>query len=466
MSKTKGLQSTTFGDPKAARQLRRHILSIAEYNDTREIPSEIGCDVLQKKTKVILLAAFMACTIGIGKFSDMGSLKSLLSSYESQIGRQAFKAVIPAAVYNEDALGFSGNVIVDALVGAVKNTVFSPAPYTLDAENEALAELNEYYPSKEELEAFAKENADAAQERTEDSAAAANAEEDHAIPEEGGADTIEAQGADNDIIPAVATPANGIIYPVQSLYDYTFLMNNFYITDSSTSSDASLIDGETLLNRDLTMDLSGDDPKILIYHTHSQEKFSDSRPGEVADSVVGLGNTLTDILQQKYHIQVYHDTGVYDMIDGVEDRNEAYSLAQAAVTKILAQNPSIKVVIDLHRDGVAEGTHLVTQINGKPTAKIMFFNGLCRSANNDTNGYLQNPYLTDNLAFSLQMQIKAAEKYPDFTRRIYLRDYRYNMHMCPRSLLVECGAQTNTVAEVQNAMEPLADLLYCVLSGQ
>ena len=96
----------------------------------------------------------------------------------------------------------------------------------------------------------------------------------------------------------------------------------------------------------------------------------------------------------------------------------------------------------------------------------MFFNGLCRSANNDTNGYLQNPYLTDNLAFSLQMQVKAAEKYPDFTRRIYLRDYRYNMHMCPRSLLVECGAQTNTVAEVQNAMEPLADLLFRLLSGQ
>lgn len=267
-------------------------------------------------------------------------------------------------------------------------------------------------------------------------------------------------------IPAVATPANAITYPLDSLYNYTFLMNNFYVVDSSTASDSSLINGETLMNKDLTMDLSGDEPKVLIYHTHSQEKFADSTPGDPNDTVVGLGNTLAETLKNKYHINVYHDTGVYDMIDGVEDRNEAYSLSLAAVEKILAENPSIKVVIDLHRDGVAEGTHLVTTVNGKPTAKIMFFNGLCRSATGGPNGYLQNPYLEDNLAFSLQMQIKAAEKYPDFTRRIYLRNYRFNMHVMPRTLLVECGAQTNTVEEVQNAMEPLADILYCVLSGQ
>lgn len=270
----------------------------------------------------------------------------------------------------------------------------------------------------------------------------------------------------SEAIPAVATPENAIIYPMESLYSYTFLLNNFYVVDSSTASDASLINGETLLNKDLTMDLAGEEPKILIYHTHSQEKFADSAPGDPEDSVVGLGSTLAKILQEKYHISVYHDTGVYDMIDGVEDRNESYSLALDAVEKILAENPSIKVVIDLHRDGVAEGTHLVTTVNGKPTAKIMFFNGLCRSASGASGGYLQNPYLEDNLAFSLQMQIKAAEKYPEFTRRIYLRNYRFNMHVMPRTLLVECGAQTNTVEEVQNAMEPLADILYCVLSGQ
>lgn len=76
---------------------------------------------------------------------------------------------------------------------------------------------------------------------------------------------------------------------------------------------------------------------------------------------------------------------------------------------------------------------------------------------------LQNPYLEDNLAFSLQLQIAAAEKYPDFTRRIYLKGYRYNMNYCPKSLLVEVGAQNNSLQEAKNAMEPLADILAEVL---
>ena len=64
-----------------------------------------------------------------------------------------------------------------------------------------------------------------------------------------------------------------------------------------------------------------------------------------------------------------------------------------------------------------------------------------------------NPYLEDNLAFSLQMEIAAATYYPGFARHIFLRAYRYNMHFKPKTLLVEAGAQTNTVEEMRNAME-------------
>ncbi len=423
---------------------------------------------MQKKTKFAVLTALTVCAVGLCRFGGIQQLMAQLSLYEETLCQSAFDIILPASADVRTNIRSWLAGLTDTIASLAKRTLLPAGSDAIDVENEALADFNEYEPSQSELDAFAMENARAARSGTESDSegdVSSNGESEEAVADANKND-MAAQGSDNDVIPAVATPANGIIYSQQSLYDYTFLINNFYIVDSSTASDASLVDGETLLNRDLTIDLSGSDPKILIYHTHSQEAFADSRPGETADTVVGLGSTLADILQQKYHIQVYHDTGVYDMIDGVPDRNEAYSLAQTAVSKILEDNPSIKVVIDLHRDGVAEGTHLVTQINGKPTAKIMFFNGLCRSADNSTSGYLQNPYLTDNLAFSLQMQIKAAEKYPDFTRRIYLRDYRYNLHMCPRSLLVECGAQTNTVEEVQNAMEPLADLLYCILSGQ
>ena len=80
--------------------------------------------------------------------------------------------------------------------------------------------------------------------------------------------------------------------------------------------------------------------------------------------------------------------------------------------------------------------------------------------------YLYNPYIADNLAISFQMQLKAAEYYPGFTRRIYLKGYRYNMHYCPKTLLIEVGAQTNTFEEVYNAMDPLANILAYVLLGQ
>ena len=73
--------------------------------------------------------------------------------------------------------------------------------------------------------------------------------------------------------------------------------------------------------------------------------------------------------------------------------------------------------------------------------------------------YLPNPNLKENLAFSFQMQLLAAGKYPGLTRKIYLKGLRYNEHVRARSALIEVGAQTNTVEEIMNTMEPLADLL-------
>jgi len=95
----------------------------------------------------------------------------------------------------------------------------------------------------------------------------------------------------------------------------------------------------------------------------------------------------------------------------------------------------------------------------------MFFNGLSRTKANGDIAYLPNPYIQDNLAFSLQLARYAKEYYPDWFRTIYLRGYRYNLHLRPKALLVECGAQTNTVEEEMNAMQPLADILNKVLTG-
>ena len=252
---------------------------------------------------------------------------------------------------------------------------------------------------------------------------------------------------------------------MERLNDFEYLVSNFYTVDSVTYINPSELNASELLGKDLRINLSTGGSKILIYHTHSQETFADS-DNDPSTSIVGIGRYLTEILNNKYKIPTMHHEGVYDLINGKLDRSEAYEFAKPEVEQILAENPSIEVVIDLHRDGVADTTHLVTEINGKPTAQFMFFNGLSRTRVNGDLAGMANPYLQDNLAFSLQMKIAAETKYPGFARRNYLRGYKYNMDLMPRMLLIEAGAQTNTVEEMRNAMEVLADLLNSVLTGR
>ena len=315
--------------------------------------------------------------------------------------------------------------------------------------------INELYPSDSVLAAVYAENHP-------DSESGDTGAAGVPVNSEGG------QTSGDEAAQAVNAPVRsgeGMIYTVDMLKDYNYFVNSFYAIDSTTYAPDGLLDAENFMNMDLSIDLQGEGPKVLIYHTHSQEAFADSRPGEWQDTVVGLGENLKDNLETRYGISVLHLTDTFDVIDGVTDRSAAYTYAEQRVREVLEEYPSIKVVIDLHRDGVAESTRLVTEIDGKETAQLMFLNGLCRTAANGPIEYLQNPYLTENLAFSFKLQVKAAQYYPDLMRRIYLRSYQYNLHILPRSLLVECGAQTNTVEEVQNAMPLLADLLYLVLSG-
>lgn len=243
------------------------------------------------------------------------------------------------------------------------------------------------------------------------------------------------------------------------LQDFDYLRQTFYQVDNTTTIGKDLLDVNKLLEKDMTIDTETEGPKILIYHTHSQEGYADSVGGDSATSVVALGAYLETLLEENYGIEVLHHTGQYDVLK----RESAYANALSDIEQILEENPTIEVVIDLHRDGVSETTHLVTDINGKPTAQIMFFNGLSRTTSQGELEYLENPYIEDNLAFSFQLQLAATEYYPGLTRKIYLKGYRYNMHLKPKSLLVEVGAQTNTFAEAKNAMEPLAEILAMVL---
>ncbi len=254
---------------------------------------------------------------------------------------------------------------------------------------------------------------------------------------------------------------------LKKMENLDFLKQNYYLVDSRTALLNGDIKAKEFFEKDFRIDNTGEQPKVLIFHTHSTEGFIDSDMSkDMSEGIWGVGEELKNILEKKYGIKVLHDTGRYDIVDGKGQILGAYERMETPISKILEENPSIQVVIDMHRDGLPENVHLVTEINGKQCAKIMFFNGMCR-LNKDgvpqpTEG-LSNENLQDNLAFSLQMQTTAQSLFPDFTRRIYIHAYRYSLHMKPRSLLIEVGSQMNTKEEAHNAMTPLAEILANVI---
>lgn len=306
------------------------------------------------------------------------------------------------------------------------------------------------------------------------------------VPEPEAERETEGEGADEEKEHTDGTDLQPIepekLLDMDKYQDFDTLLKTFYILDANTYIDASELNLDKLYHADLTIEKlpqneqgEGDgeteetvdyslttNPQILIYHTHSQEGYADSVEGDDSTTVMGVGEELARILSQQYGFRVLHHKGKYD----VKSRDYAYSEAAPGIEEVLKQNPSIEVVIDLHRDGVAAGTHLVTKIDGRPTAQVMLFNGLSRTKKIGEISYLKNENIDGNLAFSFQLQKKMMEYYPGFARRIYLKGYRYNMHYKPRSLLVELGAQTNTREEVWNALPPLAHCIAMVLEGE
>lgn len=263
---------------------------------------------------------------------------------------------------------------------------------------------------------------------------------------------------------SVVRQKNAVVEQLKESLDVNYLWKNFYIVDSTTSVTKSMFNVKELLNKDLTLQKKEGKKQILIYHTHgASESFQDSRENVVEDSVVGVGAELAKELEKKGY-SVYHDTTRYDLVDGKVDRSLAYNESLEGIQKIRSENPDIKVMIDLHRDSVGKGKHTYTTIQEKKCAIVMFFNGMSRTRSGEIS-YLYNPNLQGNLAFSLQLKCKAMEYYDGFTKPIYLKGYRYNLHLEPRSLLIELGNENNTVEEAKNAAAPLANILDKVLAG-
>lgn len=268
---------------------------------------------------------------------------------------------------------------------------------------------------------------------------------------------------DNDIIyqeedaPAVRTSSDeGIPNSLESL------RKKYYIVDGKTAMTADYFNAESLAGANLKIKKTMNEPKLLVFHTHSREMFADSKTGDIYEGIVGAGERLCSLLEEKYAVKCLHITDSFDVVDGKPKIIGAYERMEPTITKVIKENPSIEMAIDMHRDGVAENVRLTETINGRETAQIMFFNGLCRLNENgrlkQIDG-LENPYIKTNLALSFGMKLTADSLYPGLTRKIYLNAYRYSLHMLPKSMLIEIGAQTNTKQEIFNAVELLAEII-------
>lgn len=241
----------------------------------------------------------------------------------------------------------------------------------------------------------------------------------------------------------------------------------YFAVDSRTMMTDNIFDVSEAVRSNFKIVENSKEPQILIFHTHANEYFVDSDPElGVLDGIVSVGAELARILQEDYGLNVIHCYEQFDFEDNKIMRTGAYERMEEPIRQILEENPSIIVALDIHRDGVDESVHLVTEYNGVNYAKIMFVNGITTLIEDGVPvpiDYLNNPFLQETLAFSLQMQLSAENQFPNLNRKILLHPYRLSTHMLPRSALVEVGAQTNTKQEAKNSMKFLAKMLTDVI---
>ncbi|NLX91940.1 MAG: stage II sporulation protein P [Firmicutes bacterium] len=195
--------------------------------------------------------------------------------------------------------------------------------------------------------------------------------------------------------------------------------------------------------------LEGKGPLILIYHTHATESFmpfsGEAFSTDMEKTVVALGNYLTEILQEQYGIPVLHHCEVFDI-----PRRSAYEKARPSVEKILAENPGIEVVLDLHRDGVSRNI-TTTSIDGRQTGRVLFVLGSKHQGWNN------------NLRFALFLQDALEEVKPGLSRGIRKQPFVYNQNLHQRSLIVEIGGHENSMEEVKRTIPYLAEALASIL---
>lgn len=225
-------------------------------------------------------------------------------------------------------------------------------------------------------------------------------------------------------------------------------------------------DLEALMEQPLNWDLTKEEPTVLILHTHTTESYtrsgedyaetSEYRTLDETCNMLSIGAEAAKILTQA-GIGVIHDRQIHDY----PSYNGSYILSRAAAEEILAQYPSICLVLDLHRDAIEKnGAQLrpVAQVDGTPAAQLMLVVGTDVSRPSHKNWQ-------ENLALALKLQVQLERLAPGITRPLNLRTQRFNQDLSPGALLVEVGAAGNTRQEALAAVRTLAEAVAALARG-
>ena len=212
-----------------------------------------------------------------------------------------------------------------------------------------------------------------------------------------------------------------------------------------------------------------DSPQVLIVHTHTTETYMtadadyytsafSSRTRDAQKNMVSVGNIVAEKLNQA-GIKTLHDATEHDY----PNYTGSYSRAAKTINSYLKKYPTIKVVLDLHRDAVSSGdsdkVKLVTEINGKKAAQVMLVMG-------SQSGSVTNfPKWKENLKLAVRLQQKIEEKYPTLARPLSLMPKNYNESLTTGSLLIEFGTDVNTLAEAHYSAELVGDSIAELLGG-
>lgn len=223
-----------------------------------------------------------------------------------------------------------------------------------------------------------------------------------------------------------------------------------------------------LLCRSLAWELTGQEPSVLIYHSHATESYTAS-PGEdyressayrtldTDYNMVSVGEHLARLLRQQ-GIEVIHDVTLHD----APSYSAAYTSSRKSVQDYLREYPSIRLVIDLHRDALSLDsqnqldTH--AQAGGQASAQLMMVVGT-------DDGGLTHPNWKENMALALKLHVTLEKANPGITRPISFRTQRFNQDLSPGAVLIEVGGAGDTHAEALVAAEALAQAIATLAHG-